>query len=75
MDLAACPPEETYLVDLGDDVTQTFLDLVDDSSSFDPHSLSLRIKGGSRRPWNAAESLKRSHPPLEKRHTMFHELD
>ncbi|KAL2141791.1 hypothetical protein VTI28DRAFT_1928 [Corynascus sepedonium] len=34
---------------------QTFLDLVDDSSSFDPQDQKLRIRGGTRRPWTPCE--------------------
>ena len=47
--------------------TQTFMDLVDDSSSFDPSSLRLRIRAGSRRRWTAVES-EEQNSASEKRH-------
>ncbi|KAK4243073.1 hypothetical protein C7999DRAFT_18520 [Corynascus novoguineensis] len=34
---------------------QAFIDLVDDSSSFDSRDQKLRIRGGSRRPWTPGE--------------------
>jgi len=58
-----------------DSATQTFLDLVDDSASFGPDSLCLRIRGGSRRLWTAAESEERNRLPPEKRHVSHDTFD
>lgn len=58
-----------------DSATQTFLDLVDDSASFDPGSICLRIRGGSRRPWTAAESEERNRLPPEQRHVSHDTFD
>ncbi|KAK4038279.1 hypothetical protein C8A01DRAFT_37796 [Parachaetomium inaequale] len=41
---------------------QTFIDLVDDSSSPDPRDQRLRIRGGTRRPWTPGELAQLSAP-------------
>ncbi|KAK1836315.1 hypothetical protein QBC39DRAFT_367681 [Podospora conica] len=58
-----------------DSATQTFLDLVDDSTSFDPDSLCLRIRGGTRRRWTAAEFEERNRLPPETRHVSHDTFD
>jgi hypothetical protein len=64
-------PRDPHLVHPGDDsstitptkcplrsysaASQTFIDLVDDSSSPDPRDQRLRLRGGTRRPWTPGE--------------------
>ncbi|AEO55892.1 hypothetical protein MYCTH_2089701 [Thermothelomyces thermophilus ATCC 42464] len=47
--LARCPLRSYY------PACQTFIDLVDDSSSSDPREQKVRIRGGTRRPWTPGE--------------------
>lgn len=42
---------------------QTFIDLVDDSNSFDPAHQRFRIRGGTRRPWGPGERAGRGGLP------------
>ncbi|KAL2148353.1 hypothetical protein VTH82DRAFT_2273 [Thermothelomyces myriococcoides] len=57
MTLAKCPLRSYY------PACQTFIDLVDDSNSYDPREQKLRIRGGTRRPWTPGELAESGRQP------------
>lgn len=54
---------------------QTFIDLVDDSTSFDPADQRLRLRGGTRRLWTPGERAAQQQPPTPPTPTTEAEQD
>lgn len=59
--------------------SETFIDLVDASASFDPAHQQFRIRGGTRRPWTPSELAQRGpQPPAEddgEREALLRQID
>ena len=67
--LRRCPSRSYHLS------SQTFLDLVDESTSFDPKDQRIRIRGGSRRLWTPGELEQRERPVETQGDTFSRRID
>ncbi|KXX73856.1 hypothetical protein MMYC01_209701 [Madurella mycetomatis] len=71
--LSKCPIRSYY------PSSQTFLDIVNDTASFDPSDQRIRIRGGSRRLWTPGELWQRKCLPAvqgqEHQDTFLHKID
>ncbi|GAB1313863.1 hypothetical protein MFIFM68171_04073 [Madurella fahalii] len=71
--LSKCPIRSYY------PSSQTFIDIVDDTTSFDPNDQRIRIRGGSRRLWTPGELRQRKYSPTsqgpEHLDTVSHQID